>query len=165
MPFLLNENAEAICDRTGQCALAVEAYPTARNSCGTRIIDCGVAVPGGLEAGRLLAEVCLSGLGSVAFVPAAAELCSGTSAVMVQTDHPAAACMASQYAGWRVSLDKYFAMGSGPMRALGSQEPLFEKLGLRERRNPLLACWKHAKSLRRRFAKKSPINASFLPRS
>jgi methenyltetrahydromethanopterin cyclohydrolase len=37
--------------------------------------------------------------------------------VQVATDHPVAACLASQYAGWHLSEGKYFAMGSGPMRA------------------------------------------------
>lgn len=34
------------------------------------------------------------------------------------TDHPAISCLGAQKAGWRVSVDKYFAMGSGPARAL-----------------------------------------------
>jgi methenyltetrahydromethanopterin cyclohydrolase len=108
--------------------LRIQVNPTAG---GTRIIDCGIQSPSGLEAGRLLAETCLSGLGRVSFVPAPAELCPGP-AVQVHTDHPATACMASQYAGWQISVGKYFAMGSGPMRALGSKEPLFDKIGRRE---------------------------------
>ena len=36
--------------------------------------------------------------------------------VQVVTDHPVQACLASQYAGWAISEEKYFAMGSGPMR-------------------------------------------------
>ena len=35
----------------------------------------------------------------------------------VQTDQPLLACLASQYAGWQITGEKYFAMGSGPMRA------------------------------------------------
>jgi methenyltetrahydromethanopterin cyclohydrolase len=54
-------------------------------------------------------------------------------ALSVVTDQPLAACMASQYAGWQITGEKYFAMGSGPMRAAGSREPLFEKIGHRER--------------------------------
>jgi len=54
--------------------------------------------------------------------------------VEVWTDHPAVACMASQYAGWAVQLDKYFAMGSGPLRAVARVErELFEKLHYAER--------------------------------
>jgi methenyltetrahydromethanopterin cyclohydrolase len=38
--------------------------------------------------------------------------------------------MGSQYAGWQVNKDKYFAMGSGPARALiRAEEKLYEELG------------------------------------
>ena len=99
---------------------------------GTRLIDCGIGVPGGLEAGRRLAEICLAGLGRVDFVPSPIELATGL-AVMVTTDHPVAGCMASQYAGWRIAAGKFFAMGSGPMRAAAAQEPIFAKIGFQER--------------------------------
>jgi methenyltetrahydromethanopterin cyclohydrolase len=102
-----------------------------RAVCGTRIIDCGIDASGGLEAGRNLAAVCLAGLGRVSFVQASAELSPGP-AVLVCTDHPIAACMASQYAGWQIAAGKFFAMGSGPMRAIGSKEPLFDAIGYRE---------------------------------
>src|SRR3989475_9233201 len=53
--------------------------------------------------------------------------------VRVWTDHPAVSCMASQYAGWAIQVDKYFAMGSGPLRAHARVErELFEKLGYGE---------------------------------
>ncbi len=99
---------------------------------GTRLIDCGIDAAGGLEAGRLLAEICLAGLAEVSFVPMPAELWSG-SGVMVTTDHPVAACMASQYAGWEVAGEGFFAMGSGPMRAAAAQEELFTRIGHTER--------------------------------
>src|SRR5262249_24904310 len=53
-------------------------------------------------------------------------------AVQVYSDDPVRACMASQYAGWHVSVGKYFAMGSGPMRALYAKAALFGALGLGE---------------------------------
>jgi methenyltetrahydromethanopterin cyclohydrolase len=53
--------------------------------------------------------------------------------VTVWTDHPAVSCMASQYAGWSVSVGKFFGMGSGPLRAHARVETeLFEKLGYEE---------------------------------
>jgi methenyltetrahydromethanopterin cyclohydrolase len=52
--------------------------------------------------------------------------------VRVETDEPVLACMASQYAGWEIKAEKYFAMGSGPMRAAAAREPLFADLGYRE---------------------------------
>lgn len=49
--------------------------------------------------------------------------------VEVWTDHPAVSCMASQYAGWALSVGKYFAMASGPLRAHARVEKeLFDKL-------------------------------------
>lgn len=94
------------------------------------VVDCGIEVAGGLEAGRLLAEVCLAGLGQVRLVP---DRASPTNlAVSVVTDHPVAACMASQYAGWQITGEKYFAMGSGPMRAAAAKEALFARIGFTE---------------------------------
>jgi methenyltetrahydromethanopterin cyclohydrolase len=81
--------------------------------------------------GRLLAEICLGGAGRVEL---AAVDCGGVRlpGVQVRTDHPALACLASQYAGWAVKPEGYFAMGSGPLRAIARVEELFEKLRYRE---------------------------------
>jgi methenyltetrahydromethanopterin cyclohydrolase len=37
--------------------------------------------------------------------------------------------MASQYAGWEIKGEKFFAMGSGPMRAAACREELFNHIG------------------------------------
>jgi methenyltetrahydromethanopterin cyclohydrolase len=84
---------------------------------GATVLDCGVSAQGGLQAGLALARVCLAGRADVSLVPGPA--------VQVFSDDPVAACMASQYAGWQVSVGKFFAMGSGPMRALWAKEKLF----------------------------------------
>ncbi len=99
--------------------------------CGTTLVDCGIEALGGLEAGRRLAEVCLAGFARVDWVPAAVEF-GAPLAVMVTTDHPVAACMASQYAGWQIAAGKFFAMGSGPMRAAAGKEALFDTIGCQE---------------------------------
>jgi methenyltetrahydromethanopterin cyclohydrolase len=99
---------------------------------GARVIDAGVEAEGGYDAGLALAEICMGGLGHVAYTPLqiGAEAWPG---VTVWTDHPAVACMASQYAGWAISVEKFFAMGSGPLRAHARVErELFEKLGYEE---------------------------------
>jgi methenyltetrahydromethanopterin cyclohydrolase len=103
-----------------------------RTAVGATILDCGIKARGGLEAGRRMAQVCLAGLGEVDFVLGDGELWPGP-AVQVRTDHPVAACMASQYAGWKLEGTKFFAMGSGPMRAAGSRESLFDHIGRREK--------------------------------
>ncbi|MDQ3427158.1 MAG: methenyltetrahydromethanopterin cyclohydrolase, partial [Gemmatimonadota bacterium] len=99
---------------------------------GARVIDAGAESVGGYDAGLALAEICMGGLGSVSYAPVriGEESWPG---VTVWTDHPAVSCMASQYAGWAISVDKFFAMGSGPLRAHARVErELFEKLGYRE---------------------------------
>jgi methenyltetrahydromethanopterin cyclohydrolase len=108
---------------------------------GARVLDCGLKANGGLRAGVMLARVCLADLGEVLVVPGSVGDRS-CPLVQVVTDHPVAACMASQYAGWQISVDltpssdgkvkKYFAMGSGPMRAAAGREELFDKIGCRE---------------------------------
>src|SRR5207237_7585271 len=76
--------------------------------------------------------VCLADLAEVSLVPGDVD---GTACPVVQvvTDQPVLACMASQYAGWQVSAGKFFAMGSGPMRAAYGKEDLFDHIGGRER--------------------------------
>lgn len=127
----LNELAWQKCDELAAQAERLNvAVSTAAT--GTRVIDCGVKATGGLEAGRRLAEICLAGLGDV-------QIASGRGGEMpwpvvsVRTDQPLLACMASQYAGWQLTGEKFFAMGSGPMRAVACREPLFEQLAVRER--------------------------------
>jgi len=99
---------------------------------GACVVDAGIEMPGGYAAGRLLAELCMGGLGHVGF----ASLVIGGETwpgVHVWTDHPAACCMASQYAGWAINPEGFFAMGSGPLRAKARVEKeLFAKLGYAE---------------------------------
>ena len=106
---------------------------------GAVVIDAGVKVPGSLAAGRLYAQACLGGLGQVSFTRLAFDdPASGTQgsfwlpAVSVNVDHPHIACMAAQYAGWAIKRDKFFAMGSGPARALYAGEELFGKLDYKD---------------------------------
>ncbi len=128
---MLNARAANLCrqfvDDAETLAVGVELSASQ-----TRIVDCGATAPGGLEAGRRLAEICLAGLGRVSFGPSSHEFGSGL-AVGVVTDHPLAACMASQYAGWKIDAAGFFAMASGPMRAAAGKEKLFDAIGFRER--------------------------------
>jgi methenyltetrahydromethanopterin cyclohydrolase len=99
---------------------------------GALILDFGIDVPGGLEAGVRLAEICLAGQAQVSLVPSDRSLWAGP-AVQVVTDSPVRACIASQYAGWKLEQGKFFAMGSGPMRAAAGKEAIFEAIGFREK--------------------------------
>ncbi len=103
---------------------------------GARIVDGGIRVAGGLEAGRRIAEICLGGLGTVR-LRASTSFEAWSWHVDVHTCRPVLACLGSQYAGWSLAHGKgkssYFALGSGPGRAVGSSEPLFQELGYRDK--------------------------------
>jgi methenyltetrahydromethanopterin cyclohydrolase len=128
----LNERAWAIADelesRAEELRIAVTRLPS-----GARVIDAGVNVTGGIGAGIGLARLCMGGLGDISVD----SLLIGDTpyvGVRVWTDHPAVACVASQYAGWAIKVEKYFAMASGPLRAHARVETeLFDKLGYSER--------------------------------
>lgn len=93
---------------------------------GMKLLDFGCKAQGGLCAGIALAELCMAGQAKVSLTE------GGTTgrSVQVVTDRPLEACMASQYAGWPISVDDYFAMGSGPVRAVRGKEKMLEELNL-----------------------------------
>ena len=100
---------------------------------GATVIDAGIAVPGSLDAGRRFSEICLGGLGHLTFCRLDFDgICMP--GINVSVGHPAISCMGSQYAGWSLKVkgeekaDTYFAMASGPARALYGKEPLFEEI-------------------------------------
>jgi methenyltetrahydromethanopterin cyclohydrolase len=127
----MNELASEIADRLAEQEDRYRVRVTTLAG-GARVIDAGVDAPGGLDAGLALAQICMGGLGNVAYTPLTLGQRSWPG-VTVWTDHPAVSCMASQYAGWAISVDKYFAMGSGPLRAHARVEhELFEKLSYEE---------------------------------
>ena len=94
---------------------------------GATVIDCGAEAPGGWQAGVLFAKICLGGLAEVKLGWSDFEDLHWP-AVEVSTDHPLRACMASQYAGWALQTDNYFAIGSGPIRSILHNEELFKLL-------------------------------------
>jgi methenyltetrahydromethanopterin cyclohydrolase len=102
-----------------------------RSAAGALMIDAGVKAPGGVEAGRRIAEICLGGLGRVVLLPAAPDAASAV-VVAVQAADPVLACLGSQYAGWRLQEGKFFAMASGPGRARALKEELFAELDYRD---------------------------------
>jgi methenyltetrahydromethanopterin cyclohydrolase len=130
--------ALGINDRAGEIVESIEEHADLLRvnlttlPSGARIVDAGVEVAGGFDAGLAVSEICMGGLGNITYTP----LLIGGAAwpgLTVWTDHPAVACMASQYAGWAISVGKFFGMGSGPLRAHARVErELFEKLGYEE---------------------------------
>lgn len=107
---------------------------------GSTLIDAGIQAIGGLEAGRIIAEICLGGLGTVS-INHSSYTTNWPLSVNVHTANPVLACLGSQYAGWSLSHEKYYALGSGPARAMatkvkdGAVEPveeLYKELGYRD---------------------------------
>jgi methenyltetrahydromethanopterin cyclohydrolase len=134
----LNDRAAEIADRLAADAeAACVAVSTLPN--GTRVIDCGAQAAGGFEAGRAFAEVCMAGLGRVEYAPLVLDG-RWFPGVTVTTDRPAVACLAAQYAGWRLDRDGYFAMGSGPGRALIRAEELYDDLDWDEHASTAVLC-------------------------
>jgi methenyltetrahydromethanopterin cyclohydrolase len=134
----LNDRALELADRLVADAEAARvAVSTLPN--GTRVIDCGAQAAGGFEAGRAFGEVCMAGLGRVEYAPLVLDG-RWFPGVTVTTDRPAVACLAAQYAGWRLDRDGYFAMGSGPGRALIRAEELYDDLDWDERASAAVLC-------------------------
>jgi methenyltetrahydromethanopterin cyclohydrolase len=117
---------EEIAERRKELECAIS-----KQSNGTTILDAGINLPGSNEAGRLVGEICLGGAGTVSLT----EVTIGDitlPAASVKVERVTEACLCSQYAGWTVKVDKYFAMASGPARALSRVEKLYKELGYAE---------------------------------
>ena len=101
-----------------------------RNDDGVAIIDAGLDVPGSIEAGLQIAEICLGGLGHVRLDRSGPP--EWPLSLNTQVSNPILACLGSQYAGWKLShgegKDMFYALGSGPGRALAQKEVLFKEL-------------------------------------
>ncbi len=109
-----------------------------RDERGVTVVDAGIAVTGSVEAGLIAAEICLGGLGDVRLRPGARD--GWPDWLEVRSSQPVLACLGSQYAGWSLAATKeetggrkFFALGSGPARALAAKETLFGELAYRDR--------------------------------
>lgn len=120
------EIVEQMVARAQPLGIAVTNLP-----CGARVVDLGVKASGGLLAGKYAAEASLGGMGEVTFLP----LDYGDfwlPGVRVVVDQTEIGCMSSQYAGWGIRRGNFFAIGSGPARALARVEPLFKQLDYKD---------------------------------
>ena len=103
--------------------VGVEKLPS-----GATVIDTGLEVHGGYEAGLMTTRIAMGGAGT-------AELGYADfgglklPTVIVATDHPAVALFGAQLAGWRIKPEGYTADGSGPARALALKpKKVFRKI-------------------------------------
>src|SRR5262249_37076334 len=100
----------ALNDRAQNLARAMESRAetlriVSTSVANTKVLDCGVKALGGIEAGLGLARVCLADLAEVTLMPGDASTLD-LPRIQVRTDQPVLACMASQYAGWQISVGK-----------------------------------------------------------
>jgi methenyltetrahydromethanopterin cyclohydrolase len=107
----------------------------ARGPRGETLIDAGAKQRGGVEAGLRIAEICMGGLGAVRLTPDGATP-RWPWTITVRSSQPVIACLGSQYAGWSLAYgtgkDAFFALGSGPARALAQKETVLKDIGYRD---------------------------------
>jgi len=126
---------KTLLDNADKLRLNVQQYDN-----GCTLIDAGIVAPGGLEAGRIITEICMGGMGTVSL----SHSCYTENwplTINVHASNPVLACLGSQYAGWSLSHEKYYALGSGPARAMATKqkdgniipvEELYQELAYRD---------------------------------
>ncbi len=121
---------QRLIDEAAGLRVQVERTPS-----GATIVDAGIACPGGIAAGLLITEICLAGLGGI-HLAAGGPLPHWPWTLHVHTSDPVLACLGSQLAGWQLSSgegkEAFYALGSGPGRALAVKEDLYAELGYRD---------------------------------
>jgi len=103
-----------------------------KTSSGATIVDAGINVKGGFQAGKIITEICMGGCGKAEITHTSyGEL--KLPSIFVYTDHPVIATLGSQFAGWQIKKGGYFAIGSGPARALALKpKEIYEKIGYKD---------------------------------
>jgi len=126
----VNERAATLVARLVADAAALKIGVT-HGELGETLIDAGSRHPGSIAAGLRIADICMGDLGHVELMPSGA-IARWPWTLVTRSSNPVIACLGSQYAGWNLShgegKNAFFALGSGPARALARREPLFEKL-------------------------------------
>ena len=99
---------------------------------GSTLIDAGIKSEGSTTAGLIVSKICMGDL---------AEIDEKNNKIIVESDNPVLACLGCQYAGWKINIDKFFALGSGPARALSDvEESLFSKLNYKDNYDKAIIC-------------------------
>jgi methenyltetrahydromethanopterin cyclohydrolase len=118
---------EKLCENPAFYGVKVE-----RASLGATIVDAGINVKGGFQAGKIITEICMGGCGKAEITKrqyGELELPS----IFIYSDHPVIATLGSQFAGWQIKEGEYFAIGSGPARALALKpKEIYEKIGYKD---------------------------------
>jgi len=128
----LNQNAyelvQKLCTKSTEYCVSVK-----KTELGATLIDAGIQAKGGFTAGRIVTEICMGGLGKARIFSKRYEDIE-LPAIFVRTDYPAVATLGSQFAGWQIKRGDFFAIGSGPARALALKpRDIFDKIKYEEK--------------------------------
>lgn len=123
---LANQIVQKLIDNADALQLTVSRLDN-----GSTIIDAGIKSAGSIEAGRLIGEICMGGLGQIK-IEQSEQFIHYPTMVSVRSEMPVIACLASQYAGWALQHEKFFSLGSGPARALAQREEIFKELDYKD---------------------------------
>ena len=103
-----------------------------KSSRGVTIIDAGIKAKGSFQAGKIITEICMGGYGKARITYREYGEITLPS-IFVCTDHPVIATLGSQFAGWQIKEGDYFAIGSGPARAISLKpKEIYEKIGYKD---------------------------------
>lgn len=101
---------------------------------GATIIDAGMKAKGGYDAGLLVGLVCLGGMAELKIGRERYGDLELPTIYETVTAHPATVTLGSQFAGWAIKTDDFYALGSGPARAISLQpKKLYEKMCYKEK--------------------------------
>lgn len=132
--YSLNQRTAALVDHLVADSHALRLQVTRLDN-GVRIVDAGIDCAGGLQAGRLIAEICLAGLGEVS-LSGSGPVDDWAVNLHVHSCNPVTACLGSQYAGWSLAHGEgkgaFHALGSGPGRILARKEKLYRELAIED---------------------------------
>jgi len=118
---------EKLCENQEFYGVSVE-----KTGSGATIVDAGISAKGGFHAGKIVTEICMGGCGKARITfRQYGEL--EFPSIFVYSDHPVIATLGSQFAGWQIKEEDYFAIGSGPGRALALKpREIYEKIGYKD---------------------------------
>ena len=148
---------EELCEKSDFYNVIVEKI-----SSEATIVDAGIKAKGGFEAGKITTEICMGGCGKAEITYrkyGELELPS----IFVYTDHPVIATLGSQFAGWQIKEGDYFAIGSGPARALALKpKEIYDEIGYRDEFDKAVVVLETNKyppaKLLKRFAKECKVS-------
>ena len=133
MKYSINKNANRLVDSLiknyEKLNLLIKRGPL-----GCKIVDAGIKTVGSIEAGLKISEICLGGLGKVNLIPSE-KYKNSSYFLSVFASKPVLACLGSQYAGWSLSSQNFFSLGSGPVRSIAQKEEIFKELNYTDKGN------------------------------